>query len=96
MTDLVFGRVFHSIWLDLHGVFGWVRPAYIEFLIEIRIIIMAGFTDCLKRPLETATQNGSEDLANSIWLWSQFGGLTKLGKTKGGIRNPPFETPRSF
>jgi hypothetical protein len=51
---------------------------------------------CSKGSHETGTQNGSEDLANSIWLWSQFGNFTKLGKTKGGIRNPPFEIPRSF
>ena len=96
MTDLGVGRIFLPNWLDLRGVFGWVRPAYIKILIEIRIIILAGFTACSKGSLEAAIQNGPENLANSIWLWGQFGGFTKLGKTKGGIRNPPFETPRSF
>jgi hypothetical protein len=51
---------------------------------------------CIKGPLETATQYGPENLASSIWLWSQFGGFTKLGKTKGGIGNPPFENPPQF
>jgi hypothetical protein len=51
---------------------------------------------CSKGPLETATQYGPENLASFILQWSQFGDFTKLGKTKGGIGNPPFETPRSF
>jgi hypothetical protein len=51
---------------------------------------------CSKGSLEAAILNGSENLANSIWLWSQFGDFTKLGKTKGGIRNPPFENPPQF
>ena len=96
MTDLGVGRIFLPNWLDLQGAFGWVRPAYIKILIELRIIILAGFTSCIKGSLEAAIRNGPENLANSVWLWSQFGVVTKLGKTKGGIGNPPFETPRSF
>ena len=96
MPDLGIGRIFLPNWLDLRGVFGWVRPAYIKILIEIRIIILAGFSSCLKGSLETAIQNGPENLGNSVWLRSQFRGSTKLGKTKGGIGNPPFKTPRSF
>ena len=96
MPDLGVGRIFLPNWLDLRGVFGWVRPAYIKILIELRIIILAGFTSCIKGSLETAIQNGPENLGNSVWLRSQFRGSTKLGKTKGGIINPPFETPRIF
>jgi len=89
MTDLGVGRIFLPNWLDLQGVFGWVRPAYIKILIELRIIILAGFTSCIKGSLEAAIRNGPENLANSVWLWSQFGDFTKLGKTKGGITQSP-------
>jgi hypothetical protein len=96
MSDTAVGWIFLSNWLDFQRVIGWVRPAYIKILIEIRIIILAGFSSCLKGSLETAIQNGPENLGNSVWLRSQFRGSTKLGKTKGGIGNPPFKTPRSF
>jgi hypothetical protein len=68
MTDLVFGRVFHSIWLDLQSVFGRIRPASIESFIEICINIVAGFISCSKGTFETASQNGPENLAISSWL----------------------------
>ena len=89
MSDTAVGWIFLSNWLDFQRVIGWVRPAYIKILIEIRIIILAGFSSCLKGSLETAIQNGPENLGNSVWLRSQFGGFTKLGKTKGGITQSP-------
>lgn len=89
MSDLSIGRIFRSNWLDLLRVVGWVRPAYIEILIEIRIIILAGFFVFIKKPFETASRNGPLLLPISGWPTDCLGGFTKVGRAKGEFAIPP-------